>query len=163
MLMVGSAQASIIAVCPSGCDYTSIQIAVYAAKANDTIEVHSGIYNESVVLTKNIMFNGVDTGRGKPIVNGDLYTNGFRMALSGLTFQSIFSGVPDAKNMTPIATSYRIGKAFGNPASSKTIASIDQIQKNNSTTRRPNLPFRGFREGAKFYKNLLEFNPPEVN
>ena len=50
LLIVVFAQASTLTVCPSGCDYTSIQNAVYAAHPNDTIEVHSGTYNESVVL-----------------------------------------------------------------------------------------------------------------
>ena len=97
VLIAGFAQASTLTVCPSGCDYTSIQMAVYAAHPNDTIEVHSGTYNESVVLTKNIMFNGIDTGSGEPIVNGDLYQNGFTMVLRGFSFQSVYSGIPYQK------------------------------------------------------------------
>ncbi len=76
-LLVGYTQAATITVCPNGCDYTSIQAAVYAAHPNDTIEIQSGTYNESVVLTKNIMFKGIDTGSGEPIVNGDLISEWF--------------------------------------------------------------------------------------
>jgi tetratricopeptide (TPR) repeat protein len=130
ILIVGSAQAATIAVCPSGCNYTSIRAAVYAAMPNDTIEVQSGTYNESVVLTKNIMFNGVDTGSGEPIVNGDLYKNGFDTALRGFSFQSIFSGLPYADDMTtPNTTIYWIEKAFENPSTPKAIASLNKILK----------------------------------
>jgi pectin methylesterase-like acyl-CoA thioesterase len=51
--MASFAQASILTVCPDGCNYTSIQAAVYAAHPNDTIEVQSGTYNESVIYALN--------------------------------------------------------------------------------------------------------------
>ncbi len=132
VLIAGFAQASTLTVCPSGCDYTSIQTAVYAAHPNDTIEVHSGTYNESVVLTKNIMFKGIDTGSGEPIVNGDLYQNGFIMVLHGFSFQSVSSGIPYTENMTtPNTTIYWIEKAFANPSTPKAIAALDKILKTN--------------------------------
>ena len=173
MLIAGFAQASTLTVCPSGCDYmsiqvvgasrgktplesngvginsrrvhaesvvsafqqptytTSIQTADYAAKPNDTIEVHSGTYNESVVLTKNIMFNGTDTGSGEPIVNGDLYKNGYNSVLRGFSFQFINSAIPYSKNMTPNTTIYWIENAFENPSPSKAIVSLNKILKTN--------------------------------
>jgi tetratricopeptide (TPR) repeat protein len=133
MLIVGFAQASTLTVCPSGCDYTSIQAAVYAAHPNDTIEIHSGTYNESVVLTKDIMlFDGNDTGSGEPIVNGDLYKNSFDSALRGFSFQSISSGIPYSDNMTtPNTTVYWIEKAFELPSTPKAIASLNTITKTN--------------------------------
>jgi pectin methylesterase-like acyl-CoA thioesterase len=99
VLIAGFAQASTLTVCPSRCGYASIQAAVYAAHPNDTIEVHSGIYNESVILTKDITFNGIDTGSGEPIVNGDLYQNGFTSDLRGFSFQSVDSGFMASQNM----------------------------------------------------------------
>lgn len=132
LLIVGFAEASTLTVCPSGCDYTSIQAAVYAAHPDDTVEVHSGTYNESVVLTKNIMFNGTDTGSGEPIVNGDLYKDGFTSALRGFSFQSISSGFPNAENMTTSNTTlYWIEKASENPSTPKAIAALDIITKTN--------------------------------
>ena len=131
MLIAGFAQASTLTVCPSGCDYMSIQTADYAAKPNDTIEVHSGTYNESVVLTKNIMFNGTDTGSGEPIVNGDLYKNGYNSVLRGFSFQFINSAIPYSKNMTPNTTIYWIENAFENPSPSKAIVSLNKILKTN--------------------------------
>jgi tetratricopeptide (TPR) repeat protein len=132
LLIAGFAQAATLTVCPIGCDYTSIQTAVYAAHPNDTIEVHSGTYNESVVLTKDITFNGTDTGSGEPIVNGDLYKNGFNSALRGFSFQSISSGIPYPENMaTPNTTLYWIEKAFENPSTPKAIAALNTITKTN--------------------------------
>jgi tetratricopeptide (TPR) repeat protein len=119
-------------VCSNGCESTSIQAAVYAAHPNDTIDVYSGTYNESVILTKDVTFKGVDTGSGEPIVNGDLYQNGFNMGLRGFGFQSISPGLADAKNMTTKNTTfYWIEKAFENPSKSKAIAGLDEIIKAN--------------------------------
>ena len=133
ILIVGFAQASTLKVCPSGCDYTSIQTAVYGAHPNDTIEVHSGTYNESIVLTKdNLAFDGTDTSSGKPIVNGDLYSNGFTAILMGFIFRSASTGFPHAENMTtPNTTLYWIEKAFENPSKSDAIAALDEIIKTN--------------------------------
>jgi tetratricopeptide (TPR) repeat protein len=119
-------------VCPGGCDSASIQAAVYAAHPNDTIDVYSGIYNESVVLTKDVTFRGIDNGSGEPIVNGDLYQNGFNMVLRGFGFQSVSPDWADAENMTTKNTTlYWIEKAFENPSKSKAIAGLDKIIKAN--------------------------------
>jgi len=149
MLIAGLAQASTLTVCPSGCDYTSIQTAVYAAKPNDTIEVHSGTYNESVALTKDIMFNGTDTGSGEPIVNGDLYRNGYTSDLRGFSFQSVSLGFPSPQNMTtPNTTIYWIEKALNNPSKSKAIASLDKIIKTN-----PKDAWAWFEKGVVLYNS----------
>ena len=50
----GIAQAGIITVCSSGCDYTSIQEAIDNANDSDTIQVHSGTYYESVRVNKEL-------------------------------------------------------------------------------------------------------------
>jgi len=133
LLIVVFAQASTLTVCPSGCDYTSIQNAVYAAHPNDTIEVHSGTYNESVVLTKDIMlFNGTDTGSGEPIINGDLYKNGYTSDLRGFSFQSVNPLIPYPDIMpTKDTTIYWIQEAYWNPSKPKAIAALDTIIKTN--------------------------------
>jgi len=66
---VGCVSAATYSVCPSGCDYTSIQAAIDAADPCDTIEVHSGTYNENVNVTKQLILRGVDTGGGKPVAD----------------------------------------------------------------------------------------------
>jgi parallel beta-helix repeat protein len=48
----GACAADTYTVCPGGgCNYTSIQAAIDAATAGDTIEVRDGIYTENVVVT----------------------------------------------------------------------------------------------------------------
>lgn len=131
LLIAGVAQGH-ETVCSNGCDGTSIQAAVYSAHPNDTIDVYSGIYNESVVLTKDVTFRGIDTGSGEPIVNGDLYRNGFNMVLRGFGFQSVSSDLADTENMiTQNTTFYWIEEAFENPSKSEAIAGLDKIIKAN--------------------------------
>ena len=55
----------IYTVCPSDCNYTSIQAAIDTASAGDIIEVHSGTYYENVVVNKRLTLRGI----GLPVVN----------------------------------------------------------------------------------------------
>jgi predicted secreted protein len=55
-------------VCSQGCDHISIQAALDAASPGDTIVVESGIYNESLIIGKNVLLRGLDTGQGKPVL-----------------------------------------------------------------------------------------------
>ena len=109
LLIAGFAQAATITVCPNGCDHKSIQTAVYAAKTNDTIELHSGTYNESVFLTKELKFIGNDTGNGEPVVAGELYTQGYRFSLRGFGFNSIRK-VPNPYSAANDSIYYWLGK-----------------------------------------------------
>jgi len=68
-LFVGAAEAN-LSVCPSGCQYSTIQAAIDAANSGDTIEVHSGIYSESVNGNKRVTIKEIDTGGGAPHVTG---------------------------------------------------------------------------------------------
>jgi parallel beta-helix repeat protein len=69
MLLVGAAPAATIVVCPSGCNYCIIQKAIDASSAGDIIEVHSGTYYENVYVSRELTLRGMDTGKGKPVVN----------------------------------------------------------------------------------------------
>ena len=57
-----------ITVCSNGCDFGNITGAMGFAKAGDTVEVHSGIYNESIDVTKSINLIGMDTGMARPLI-----------------------------------------------------------------------------------------------
>lgn len=69
ILLVGSASASTIVACPSGCNYSTIQQAIDSSHAGDTILVQSGTYNENVYVSRALTLRGVDTGKGMPVVN----------------------------------------------------------------------------------------------
>jgi len=55
-------------VCSQGCDYTAIQAALDAASPGDKIVVESGTYRESLLIGKNVLLHGLDTGQGKPVL-----------------------------------------------------------------------------------------------
>ncbi|MCX6678881.1 MAG: tetratricopeptide repeat protein [Methanothrix sp.] len=121
ILLAGFGQAVSITVCPSGCEYQSIQSAVYAAKTNDTIVVSSGTYEESVFLTKELKFLGNDTGMGEPMVTGDLYTEGYKYSLIGFGFSSVQTE-PDPESADSATIDYWIG-------TSERYSSYDSYQK----------------------------------
>lgn len=83
-----------ITVCPSGCEYSSIQDAINAANPGDTIEVHSNFYNEDVVLNKDVTLRGIDTGGGKPSI-GVMHLCGHPESMvTGFTFGFLNVGYP---------------------------------------------------------------------
>ncbi|MCL6584405.1 MAG: right-handed parallel beta-helix repeat-containing protein [bacterium] len=54
LIMATTCLAKVIRVAKSGGDYTSIQAAINAASAGDTIEVGPGVYNENITINKNL-------------------------------------------------------------------------------------------------------------
>ncbi|MGA9097545.1 MAG: hypothetical protein WB392_01280 [Methanotrichaceae archaeon] len=99
LLIVGSVEASTINVCPTGCDYTSIQTGINYADPGDTINVSEGTYKENVMTTKPINIEGA--GQGRTIIDGsfsgtvfiigfpgpDPFAPGPLISLSGLTIE----------------------------------------------------------------------------
>jgi len=76
IILVESAHSTTIVV-TSG---ESIQAAINMAGPSDTIEVHSGIYEENLDVHKRISLCGVDTGNGMPII--DALSRGSAIALN---------------------------------------------------------------------------------
>jgi parallel beta-helix repeat protein len=68
-LLAGSVPAATITVCPGGCNYSTIQQAIDISHMGDTVLVLSGTYYENVYVSREITLRGVDTGKGKPVVN----------------------------------------------------------------------------------------------
>jgi predicted secreted protein len=66
-------------VCSQGCDYTTVQSALNGASSQDSIWVESGIYNESLLIGKNVFLRGLNTGLGRPV----LAPPGGRVILAG--------------------------------------------------------------------------------
>ena len=56
-------------VCPSGCDYSSIQQAIDATKGATIVQVESGTYIEKLVVNNSVRLHGVDTGGGQPVID----------------------------------------------------------------------------------------------
>jgi len=87
-IYVGGASATTTyTVCPSGCNYTSIQAAIEAAELGDTIEVYSGTYYENVNVTKRLILNGVDRGTGKPVVDAGGSGSAVALNANGITLE----------------------------------------------------------------------------
>ena len=58
-------RAATITVCASGCDYTTIQAAITAAVAGDTINVAAGTYGGQIIVNKSVTLLG-DPGDASP-------------------------------------------------------------------------------------------------
>jgi parallel beta-helix repeat protein len=88
-LLVEPIYAATITVGSNGRDYNSINAAIDAAKAGDSIEVQSGTYYETFDINKQITIQGIDTGNGKPIVEAVDTKNGDAVKLSadGIDFE----------------------------------------------------------------------------
>jgi parallel beta-helix repeat protein len=67
-LAVGGTAQKVITVCPSGCDFTSIQAAIQAAPEGAAIQVKAGTYKESLTITKPLSLVG--EGAGKTVIEG---------------------------------------------------------------------------------------------
>ena len=68
-----------------GADFTSIQAAVDAASAGDTIEVWSGTYVENVYVNKQLTLRGIDTGAGMPVVDAGGSGSVISLSADGIT------------------------------------------------------------------------------
>lgn len=66
--VVQPAPLPVLTVCPSGCDYGSIQAAVDAVQPGVTVEVRSGDYAGKIDINKSLTLRGVDSGAGLPVL-----------------------------------------------------------------------------------------------
>jgi parallel beta-helix repeat protein len=84
ILLSGFAQAATIIV-PE--DYTSIQDAIDNATAGDTIKVNGGIYMENLVVDKQLILRGIDTGNGNPVIDAGGIGSAITITANGITLE----------------------------------------------------------------------------
>ena len=117
LLTFGPVFADRFVVCEEGCPYNNITAAVSAAKSGDVIEVHSGTYNENINVSKPVVLRGIDTGKGKPIVDSGQKGSAITLSADGIEIDG-----------------FEVRTAVGNPfiewAGIK-VASNDNIVSNN--------------------------------
>lgn len=78
LLAAGPASAATLDVCPSGCTFTTIQSAVNAATAGDTIDIGAGTYTESVTIDRSLTLRGPNSTIS-PNTSNPLVGNGARV------------------------------------------------------------------------------------
>lgn len=76
-----------LTVCGSGCGYNRIQDAIDAASPGETIEVHSGTYDEHVNVNKQLVLRGINTGAGPPIVDAGSSGSAITISAGGCTVE----------------------------------------------------------------------------
>jgi len=66
-----------------GADYTTVQAAIDAASASDTVEVYAGTYTENVLVDKSITLTGV----GDPVIDAEGVRDGLTISAPGCTVE----------------------------------------------------------------------------
>lgn len=87
MLLVMPAMAETWTVCPSGCNFTTIQEAINAASEGDTILVLAGEYHEHIVVNKTLTIEGGDAST--TVINGSYSGNGVTIVADGVVLKDI--------------------------------------------------------------------------
>lgn len=80
---MAGASGTTITVGHGGCDYNNIQVAIDKASPGDTIEVMSGIYNESIDIKKQLILSGIDM----PVLNANSNTSAIIVKEDGCTIK----------------------------------------------------------------------------
>ncbi|MFQ6072087.1 MAG: nitrous oxide reductase family maturation protein NosD [Methanosarcinales archaeon] len=152
-----SAQTPIV-VCPSGCDYSSIQSAIDSANLGDTIEVESGTYKENVYVNKQLVLCGIDTGTGKPVVDAGGSGSAITLSADGVTLEGFearnsgYAGISITSNHNVIKNNTASNNYIGiklssssnntlstNNANSNNWAGIELRYSSNNTLKNNNI------------------------
>ncbi|MFH1424630.1 MAG: hypothetical protein ABIG20_03005 [archaeon] len=79
--VIETAAAPVVTVCPSGCDFTTLQVAVDAVSEGGKVEVSSGVYVENISITKGINI----TGTFLPSITGGFNINANNTIIQGFS------------------------------------------------------------------------------
>jgi parallel beta-helix repeat protein len=69
-------------------DHSTIQDAINAACPGATIEVHSGVYHENLLINKQLALKGVDSGAGIPIIDAGTGVGGVALQSNGIILEN---------------------------------------------------------------------------
>ncbi len=90
LLIAGSpVMAATYSVCPSGCNFTSIQAAINAASDGDTIEIRGGHYIEPLIVDRRLVLKGVASGGGYPVIDAGGAEFGITLKAPGIQISSL--------------------------------------------------------------------------
>ncbi|MCX6701432.1 MAG: right-handed parallel beta-helix repeat-containing protein, partial [Methanomicrobiales archaeon] len=81
-----NAQAEVITVCPTGCNFTHIQDAINFATGGDTILVMSGSYNEVIDVNKSVNLSGIASSGEYPHIGRYTMPVAVTVSAPGVTF-----------------------------------------------------------------------------
>jgi parallel beta-helix repeat protein len=146
-------------------DYPTIQEAINAACPGATIEVHSGVYHENLIINKKLALNGVDSGAGIPVIDPGTGVGGVALQSNGILLENFIITNTGVGSALDISSSCNIIK--NNTISNN---SMDGIKFNYEAARNivfgNNITHNGFSgiviaDGAydnSIVKNELEHN-----
>jgi parallel beta-helix repeat protein len=69
-------------------DYPTIQKAINAACPGATIEVHSGIYHENLLINKRLSLKGINSGTGIPVIDPGAGVGGVALESNGILLEN---------------------------------------------------------------------------
>jgi hypothetical protein len=154
-VLTNSTSATVMTVCPSGCDYATIQNAVGNASSGDTINVSAGTYDENITINKaNLTLKSVDgasttiidaNGRYTTIIyiisNGVIFdgfaiqnasgVNEYGIWMNGVNGSTIKNSI--IKNLianTSYAVGLQMNNAYNNTISNITISNLSMTKLN---------------------------------
>jgi predicted secreted protein len=96
VILTGASNAD-MTVCPDGCSYKSIQAAIDAAKAGDSVLVHGPTYEENLVVKKTLTIRGLIADGRRPVLTAGNDTVAI-LSAEGITFKGFsFAASPQSK------------------------------------------------------------------
>ena len=122
-------------------DFITIQAAVNAAAAGDTILVQSGTYYENVNVNKALTLRGVDSGSGLPVVDAGRSGDAIILRANNCTLQDFVamnssgqSGIRVLSSYNTISGNTAVGNYYGIAIRSSSIGNTisDNIATGNS-------------------------------
>lgn len=120
ILCMGPAQSATLNVGGQNASFSSIQSAIDAAEAGDTIEIYSGTYKENVYVYKAVTLRGMGTGADIPVIEASgkgsaitLSTDGAVIVGLAVTGSKDGSGIEVSSSNNTIKGNKARGNKFG--------------------------------------------------